>query len=462
MHSSGSTIIAWRTSIKYLFYSDCGNALGAAIKVKSEGGQVALWTKDPKGSSIGKGLVDSIYDWKLTPDEDTINVFDTTNFGHMADLYRLGGLPVVGGSMIADRLEMDRGFAKKIMAEAGINTPKSKMFKDWESGKAYVASRPGVRLALKPGEILSGNLPSHCADKKYPTADLTATIEHYSRSFAGDPEYEIQDFVEGIDLSTAAWFDGDDWLEPAYHTREVKAINDGNRGATTGCAGNIMWPCDDWVLRETLHKLRNPLRQLGYVGLFDINCIVNAQERKVYGLEFTPREGFDSEPAIFTIGLTSELGKFLADFALGQATELPMKDGYTAGVRMTIPPHPSDIEAAPAGLPVLGITEKDLSEYIYAYDLMLSSEKRIVTAGAYGLIGVVCAHGDDPRATMQAATDRCKEVRVSEAQYRLDLADVFTKDLEDLGFLKGESKPEAEPVARPAEKRMNRLFPKRS
>ncbi len=448
--------------MKFLFYSDCGNALGAALKVKSEGNSVALWTKDPKGSSIGKGLVDSIYDWKFTPDESTVNVFDTTNFGHMADLFRLGGLPVVGGSMIADRLEMDRAFAKKIMKDAGIATPHSQMFNDWEAGEEFIKAHPGVRFALKPGEMLSGNLPSHCADKDYPTEDLLGILDHYSRTFAGDPEYEMQEFVTGCDLSTAAWFDGENWLEPAYHTREKKPINDGDRGATTGCAGNLMWPCDDWVLRETLHKLTPQLRKLGYCGLFDINCIVNAEEKKVYGLEFTPRYGFDSEPAIFMIGMTSELGKFLSDFALGQATELPMKEGYTAGVRMTIPPHPADDSAAPAGLPVLGVKEKDLTEWMYAYDLMISSEKRLVTAGSYGLIGVVCAHGDDPRATMQAATDRCKEVRVSEAQYRLDLADVFTKDLEDLGFLKGESKPEAEPVARPAEKRMNRLFPKRS
>jgi len=419
---------------KYLFYSDCGNALGAAIKVKSEGGTVAMWTKDPKCSSTGKGLIDSIYDWKFTPDAETVNVFDTTNFGHMADLYRLGNLPTVGGSMISDRLEMDRQFAKKIMAEAGISTPHSKQFKDWESGEEYVKANKGKRLALKPGEMLSGNLPSHVSDKEFPTEDLCGLIDHYSRTFAGDVDYEIQDFVSGVALSTAGWFDGDDWLEPAYNTIENKAMNDGNRGGTTGCAGNVLFQCEGWVFGETLYKLRDPLRRLGFIGLIDINCIVDAENKKVYGLEFTPRFGFDSEPAMFMIGMNQEVGKFLSDFANGQAYELPMKSGYTAGIRITIPPHPSDCESAPSGLPVLGVSEKDLTEWMYAYDLMLSSDGRLITSGSYGLIGVVCAHGDDARKTMQEATDRCKQVHVSEAQYRLDLSEVFSKDLKELGL----------------------------
>jgi hypothetical protein len=85
----------------------------------------------------------------------------------------------------------------------------------------------------------------------------------------------------------------------------------------------------------------------------------------------------------------------------------------------------------------MGISEDDLAERFYAYDLM-KSDDRLVTAGSYGLIGVACSHADDLYEAVQKATDVAGKVKVSEAQYRLDLAEKFEREFNDLSF---ESRP---------------------
>jgi phosphoribosylamine-glycine ligase len=199
-----------------------------------------------------------------------------------------------------------------------------------------------------------------------------------------------------------------------------------------------MWPADDddYVVEATLYRLEPHLARLGFRDLFDINCIV-AENGRPYGLEITSRLGYDSEPSIFTCGLTVPTGSFLEEIASGKADYYPMKEGFTAGVRITIPPHPDDTAKVPSGLPVMGISEEDLAKSFYAYDLM-KSDDRLVTAGSYGLIGVACSHADDIYEAVQNATDVAGKVKVSEAQYRLDLAEKFEREFNDLSF---ESRP---------------------
>ncbi|HVN78612.1 MAG TPA: hypothetical protein VMW38_06410, partial [Terriglobia bacterium] len=162
---------------KFMVWSDVGNALGAVVKLQAEGNDTAWWCKDPSASSVGKNMVESVYDWKFTPDDDTIHCMDCTNYGAFADSLRVGGLPVVGSSLIADRMEMDRAFSKKVFAECGIPTPPSVFFTDWHKGEEYVKAHKGVRMAIKPGESLSGNLPSHVADKNFPSEDLLGILD---------------------------------------------------------------------------------------------------------------------------------------------------------------------------------------------------------------------------------------------------------------------------------------------
>ena len=439
--------------MKFLFISDVGNALGAALKVQAEGNKVACWFKDPSASSVGKNMV-VLADRKFPADFDTTHVFDCTGTGHFADALRMGGFPVAGGSVVADDMEGDREFWREIASEAKIPSPPTKFFEHWKDGYEFVRANKGKRFVIKPAGHLSGNLPSHVADKEFPTEDLLGTLDHYERTFAGDPEFEIQSFIPGVDISTEAWFYDGEMVEPSNHTLEVKSVNDGDRGATGGCAGNVVWPCDDWIVDQTLRKLSPVLKKHRFCGPLDVNVIVS-EEGKLFQLEATPRWGFDAEPTWFFTSLDMELGQFFSDFARGQLAEIPLKPGFAAGVRVTIPPYPSDDSKSPSGLPILGLSDKALSDWFYCYDCMKTSEGSLVSAGSYGLIGVACAYDGDLHSAMMKATERAKQVHISEAQFRLDLADTFQKDYVRLGMGQEYEAPDKEaPEDKPNRRRL--------
>ena len=442
--------------MKFLIISVEGGSLGMAMKLKAEGNTVAWWKKEQGAVAVGDNLVQDITDWKFKPDDETVWVFDCTGLGHFADALRAAGHPVFGGSLLADQIEEDRDLATKMFKEAGIEVPYSKTFDDWKAAKEYVQTSK-KRLAFKPCKELSGVLPSYVSKN---TEDMLGMLSHYQHTHPAQPVFMLQDYFKGTDFSSEGWFDGEEFIMPCNRTLETKHVMDGDRGPSGGCAGNIVYGCDDFLMKETVYKMAPVLRRMGYQGPFDVNAIYDGHAVKA--IEPTPRLGMDAWPTLSYMLIEGELGKFISDFAHGQLYEFPLKSGFGGGVRMTLSPYPDPEGSGPIGLPVMGLTDKDLVTDFWPYDLMRNDEGALVTAGNGGLIGVALAHDEDPMKAMTKATERAKKVHVPDAEYRLDLASVFEKDLEDLGFLKGESKPEAEPVARPAEKRMNRLFPKRS
>jgi phosphoribosylamine-glycine ligase len=73
------------------------------------------------------------------------------------------------------------------------------------------------------------------------------------------------------------------------------------------------------------------------------------------------------------------------------------------------------------------LKEKDLSDFFYAYDI----EKRddsLVTCGGYGICGVVNGFGSSVTEAYEEAYKRTKRIKISDLQYRTDLASVCSKD----------------------------------
>jgi len=406
--------------MKFLFFSEAGDGMGLALRILEEGNEVAMWLRaTDEADGIGNGLVPRLTDWKTELDEETICVFDCTGMGHFATLLRRSGYSVLGSSYLTDRLEMDRAFAKDTMKSCGVKTPKSKSFNDWDKAKEFVSEHEN-KMVFKPDGDLSGVVPSYVSSGQ---DDLLETMEHYRSQFVGKPEFELQEFTEGVALSTEGWFDGSKFLRPFDHTIERKELMNGDLGPSGGCTGNLVWlRDDDCPLLMPLEKL---LAEHGYVGAIDINTIITP-EGEAYGLEYTPRFGYDATPTLFWELLDGELGRFFSDIARGQAEgDMPMRDSYAAGVRVTIPPWPTEKHNAPAGLPIEGVKSFD---NFYPYNVMLNSARDLVTAGAWGILGVATGSADSIEGAFEAAYKVAKKVKVPGIQYRTDLAEVCKSD----------------------------------
>src|SRR5208337_2073304 len=248
---------------------------------------------------------------------------------------------------------------------------------------------------------------------------------------SSEVEITIQEFIEGVAVSTEGWFNGEDWAEGMFnHTIERKHSMNGDLGPSGGCTGNVVWRCDasDPIVKQTLTKLTKVLREHRYVGCIDINCIVN--EDGVYGLEFTPRFGYDSFPTTLHSLCDFNFGSFIDSMARGDVCSESLSEGFGVGVRLTLPPWPSEKYQVQAGVRVRGLTEED-KRWFYPYGVMLV-EDELQSSHGVGIVGVVNGYGDSIGEAFARAYEIVTRLRIPEVQYRTDLAQECLKDYRQL------------------------------
>ncbi len=425
---------------KFLIISEGGDGIGLAWRLQQEGHDVKIWIRDTETEKRGEGLVEHASDNTF----GEVIVADCTGAGPLLDHMRENGSKVVGGSSLADRLEADRAFAESVMADAGIRTPASRSFSDWDSAEEFLAeqhqkSRRSSKIVFKPGGKLSGVVPSFVAAD---ATEMLEMLEHYEHVCGRhEPDFVLQEFIEGVAVSTEGWFDGRRWLLPFNHTLERKQLMNGDLGPSGGCTGNVVWTCgaDDKLVAEGIAKLEDFLRQHDYRGAIDLNSVVN--EDGLFGLEFTPRFGYDAFPT-YLLGLyNGAFGALLEAVARGDAPdEMDVRDGFAAGVRVTIAPWPSEKFHADEDIPVRGLTPG--LEWFYPYD-MKRRENKFYTAGGYGITGVAVAHGDSIGEAFAKTYLYCEQLKLPDKQHRTDLSEVFEKDYRGLALAVGERKSEA-------------------
>lgn len=395
--------------------------MGLAIRLRAEGHEVKLWLRDKKELGLGRGLVDEAKRYERTV------VSDCTGFGVFMDALRESEFRVFAGSSFADKLEGDRAFSEEIMSKAGIETPESTRVSSFEEAEEFIKAHE--RVAIKPEGDLSGVIPSEVSQDEEDALDI---LESMKRSHSdGAIELELQQFVPGIAVSTEGWFNGRDWIPGMFnHTLERKQRLPGDLGDSTGCMGNVVWFCgEDALVKETLLKLTETLREHLYVGPIDINCIVNSEG--VYGLEFTPRFGYDAFPTLLYSLCDFNFGDFIESCALGNIPDVGIREGFGSGIRLTVPEGKDTVK-------VRGLDLEDL-QYFYPFCLSFDNYE-IKSTGESGCLGVVNGYGDTVDEAFADAYLRVEKVKVKKLQYRTDLLEVFTEEYRKLeNLLKGNS-----------------------
>jgi phosphoribosylamine-glycine ligase len=411
--------------MRFFLFSECYDGLGLAVRLIAEGAEVFVWCRDTNATAVGRGL-----GLAEAPRGGETIVADCTGFGEIFDQLRWHGARAVCGSAFADRLEADREFATQIFREAGIKVPQAKSFDAQSSEAALEYASQFDRVVIKPEGDAAGVVPSYVAEGIEDAEDFVRdfAMRHPFGSFV------VQEFIEGTALSTEGWFNGQEFVWPTNHTLERKAVANGDLGATGGCAGNIVWPCniDECdVCRGTIAKLRRVLRAHDYRGPIDINAIVTPKG-DIYALEFTPRFGYDATPTlVYGLWDSEELpfGVFLELLALGQAEYMPLLDRFAAGIRLSVAPWPAEYDSAFQRQKIAGLRPDDIGDWFYPYDVAIEDDGSVVTTGTYGAVGVSIAASGDPRTAIKKATSRLFELRTVSKQFRTDLSDVLTSDL---------------------------------
>src|SRR5260221_4210886 len=194
----------------FLLISGGGDGLGLGLRLKQEGHEVSVWIREGPSKSNYDGLLNKPQRWDQVLKPDTIVLFDSSGGGRTADRLKARGHFVFAGSTFADQLELDRPVALDFMSQAGIKTPNSKTFRSWEKAKAYVKDAT-TRLVFKASGETSKHLGSYVS---YDSGDLIEMLDYFSEIAPGKPEFILQEFIEGCEVSTEGWFNGEAFMQP--------------------------------------------------------------------------------------------------------------------------------------------------------------------------------------------------------------------------------------------------------
>ena len=412
--------------------SECSDGAGWAIRLHDEGYPTRLWIRDKDAKAVADNMVEKVGDlgdltYEADPNKDVF-VLDSSGNGLISDALRNQGFAVFGGSSLADRLERDRSFGYSVMQDSEIDIPETKSFTDFASAIDFVEENPDTRWVYKPSKQLGDLSPSHVS---YDADDLIQMLRNIEADVdIANPQFELQAFEKGVAFSTELWFQNGELIEPmTNHTLERKELMNEDIGPSGGCLGNLVWLCAGCKVCKVVKQLVPWAEQNKYHGMLDLNVIVT--KRRVYGLEFTPRFGYDASPTLFWELVRGGLGTYFEAAARGEVGGLDLRNGFAGAVRVSIPPWPTEKYHAEENVPIRGLTREQEQEP-YWYNVKRNESGDLVSAGAWGIIGLFTAHSSSPESAVKKPLEIVKGLKLKNKQFRTDLHKRFADDLEKL------------------------------
>lgn len=416
------------------------------LRLKAEGHTVDYYLSDKKYEDILRGLIQPPKIISLDhrraevgfPDygKYDLSLFDLTGRAKQADRSRLQ-CPTLGDGSFEHLLEDDREFGIRAMEECGINVPPYTKFNTASEAKSFL-QKDNKRYVFKPFTLGGTGQDTATTYVSKNSADLLKYIDPLWNAAKNAP-FILQEFIEGTEIGTEAFFNGIDFFLLTGTLEEKKFMND-NKGPNTGCSGNLIFTMSDEcnLFKEGLLKAKQFLSNYGFRGIIDLNTIVT--EDNIYGLEWTPRFGYLCCPTIATM-YGSGYGDLLFDIAFGKSPNIKWGGGnFGAAVTLSIPPYPTEIRMLPraTGIPVQGInleaiedlTESDLYE-IYLFDVCVE-KRELITSGNGGYVGAVLSAAHSPEAAFAKLEGRLKQVQIPNCQYRTDLEKTTTQRYQQL------------------------------
>ncbi len=424
---------------KFLFVSDIGCIGDLAHVVKNEGHQVRYCIRDKHEKNVSDGFVDKTDDWEKSVDWADVIVFDDIGFGSVVEKLRKDGKAVVGGSVLADKLELDRDWAQEELRNAGINTLPCWDFSLFDEAIKFVKANPG-RYVVKPNGKAQDDKVLSFVGQEEDGVDVLNMLERYKKGWGSKIRtFQLQKFVAGVEVAIGAFFNGQEFLLPACINFEHKRMFNEEIGPTTGEMGTSMfWAGPNRFYNETLKKFEKRLGEIGFIGYFDLNCIVNS--RGIYPLEITPRFGYPTIN-IQMEGITNSWADMLYALSHKQPFNLKSSRGYQVGVVVAVPPYPYDdpdtFEKFSEDAVIL--FKKPQLNGIHHCDVRLEDgDWRI--AGSSGYVMVVTGSGPTMVDAQREAYNRIKNIILPNMFYRTDIGNRWSKDgdlLQTWGLLSG-------------------------
>lgn len=422
---------------KFLFVSHDGLGLDLAWTIRREGHAVKFCILDRREKNVGDGFVDKVDEWEPSVEWADVVVFDDSGFGPDVERLKRGGKAVVGGGCYTDRLEMDREFAQKELKGSGMSILPSWDFGSFEDAIRFLRENP-MRCVIKPNGRAQDEKVLSYVGQEEDGGDVISMLERYKKGWGRKlRSFQVQKYAAGIEVAVGAFFNGKEFVLPAFINFEHKRLFNDNIGPSTGEMGtSSFWADPNRLYRETLAPMVPRLAAAGYVGYFDVNCI--ATSRTLYPLECTPRFGYPTINLQIE-GVVSPWGEFLAALAEGRTYSLRTKRGFQVGVVVAVPPFPFEDLAAfrrySEDAPV--IFRRPGIEGVHPCDVRIEEDQWLL-AGSSGYALVVTGSGSTMEDARREAYGRVRNILIPNMFYRTDIGERWTRDsdlLQAWGYL---------------------------
>jgi phosphoribosylamine--glycine ligase len=238
----------------------------------------------------------------------------------VADELRRAGVPTVGPSREAAKVEWSKSFAKEVMEQAGVPTPAWWTFDSIDDFAEFArdAQRP---LVIKADGLAAGKGVVVAKDRDEALAAARAALEDRKFGDAGK-RIVVEECLKGEELSLHALVDGD--VVAALPTsRDYKRAGDGDSGANTGGMGaySPSSHVDDASAQSLVDRLIAPVaRELAgrgtpYRGILYAGVMLT--EDGPYVLEYNARFG-DPEAQVVLPRIGGDFSAVLLALAQGR------------------------------------------------------------------------------------------------------------------------------------------------
>jgi phosphoribosylamine--glycine ligase len=403
--------------VKILFVSKTGDGFWHAA-VLAQHHDLTLVLGNDKYKDTLAGIVPPPVDHIGHPADYDLIIFDDSSNGDVADGLK-EHTPVIGSSKLADKLEHDRLFGIEFMEKAGIQVPPYETFDDTGAAIDWL-HKTKKRTVLKPFGERADSAATYVSKSPEDMEQFLEALEKHGQV----KKFLLQEFVDGTEISTEGWFNGEDFFA-VNHTLEEKKFMSGGIGPNTGCSGNVLWMPDHHsaVYKQGLRRAASLLGAAGFTGPIDLNTIVT--EDGVFGLEWTPRFGYEGTCNLMA-ALPLEFGEFMCAIAAGKTPKIESsRYNFVASIRVTVPPYPNDSKPEKyAGTPVKGVDLEDL-EHFYLNDVRIKkgTEDELETLGLDGLIGAPMGAGNTIREAFGEVEKAIERLEVPNLQWRNDVGE---------------------------------------
>ena len=342
----------------------------------------------------------------------------------VADELRRAGIPTVGASRDAARLEWSKSFAKDLMELAGVPTAAWWTFERLDDVADFVrdASRP---LVVKCDGLAAGKGVVVARDREAAFAAARAALEEHKFGDAG-ARIVVEECLEGEEVSLQALVDGEVVVAlPA--ARDYKRAGDGDTGDNTGGMGSCspsprVADAETQALAEQLiAPVARALVRRGtpYRGILYAGAMLTADGPQV--LEYNARFG-DPEAEVVLPRLGGEFSGIMLALANGR-----LRQYLTDHPLRVLSDHVVDVVVAAGGYPakptvgerIDGLLDVPSGTLVFHAGTRRFHEGFVTTGGR---VVHAVGRGDTLGDAREAAYRAVDRIRFASAWYRSDIA----------------------------------------